>query len=110
MLVAKEFEDKSISQDAYDRLLIEEHWLSMRPTDDYNRAESLIMRGFADVTKSDDALAVISQFVSLVENGMTPPAHILVAIAKAFIKYNSSETISIDESFNLEGRASNKTS
>jgi hypothetical protein len=91
-----------ISTEAYDRLLIEENWQSMRPERNADRFNHLLRLGFAEQANTEDAIEVFMHFVSLVSEGVTPPAIVLAAVAKGFRTYLTDGNMSIDECFNLK--------
>jgi hypothetical protein len=90
-----------ISQEAYEALLLDENWMSMRPSrfnDDMSGVQLLIGENVNPI----DSIDVMRQFVSLVDKGITPNALILAAVAKGFRDYLSDGANTLDFSFNLK--------
>lgn len=89
-----------ISQDAYESLLVDENWLSLRPArfDDPLKGVQLL---FGENVNHEDSIDVIRQFVALVDRGITPNALVLATVSKCFKKYILNKTNTLDECFNL---------
>lgn len=94
-----------ISQEAYESLLLEENWLSMRQSR-FNDDESRLQLMIGENINHRDSIDVIRQFVSLVDKGITPNALILAAVAKGFRDYIKHDNGSLDSSFNLKSKQS----
>jgi hypothetical protein len=92
-----------ISPEAWERLLIQQRWLEARPEFLAVKDQQKLQLMLAEGTPSNDTIGVIRQFSLLVDNGITPPAHILVAVAKGFREYLKSESLaSLDVAFHLK--------
>lgn len=91
----------NLSPNAWERLKREQGYLEQartlfRQADD----DSLVQLAFAENTDPDDAVDVIRQFALLVKKGITPPSHILAAVALSFGKYiSASGELSLDQAF-----------
>lgn len=101
----------TVSEKAKEKLMLEESWLDMCRTHHGTSFESSLPIMFAENTQSNDTIGVIHSFVSLINSGITPPAHILLAIAEGFERYleegnNAKEPISLDKAFKLTSKQS----
>ncbi|MDT4292183.1 hypothetical protein RO575_21675 [Methylomonas sp. MO1] len=105
--------EKSI--DSNERLVTEENWLDACRTHHGIALESFLPLEIARATASHETIDVISNFVSLVNRGITPPAHILTSIAEGFGQYllvgnnaidRGKEAISLDRAFKLSSKQS----
>jgi hypothetical protein len=95
--------DDEISLEARKRLMLEYSWLDASRVHFKASHDDYIQLAFADNANPEDAIDVIRQYTLLVEKGVTPPPHILIAIAKAFGKYiRQKPRESLDVVFNLK--------
>lgn len=91
-----------ISEDAVDRLLLEQHWLDASRTHFKAKDSDYLQLVFADNANPDDSIDVIRQFTLCIKQGVTPPAKLLIAVANRFDKYlNAKPAESLDTSFDL---------
>ncbi|MBK9161255.1 MAG: hypothetical protein IPM27_06780 [Nitrosomonadales bacterium] len=101
-------EKDDLSPKAWERLKREQGYL-MQARTLFKQADddSLLQMAFAENTDPNDAVDVIRQFSLLVKKGITPPPHILAAVAQGFGKYiSASGELSLDEAFgrrNVQG-------
>ena len=95
-----------ISQNAYESLLLDEHWLSLRPSRFDNQIEKGVQLLFGENVKHEDSIDVIRQFVALIDQGITPNAIVLAAVSNSFKKYISTENKTLDDCFNLKKKQS----
>ncbi|MDD2800501.1 MAG: hypothetical protein PHE96_03505, partial [Methylococcales bacterium] len=101
----------TVSKETKKVLVCEERWLDMCRTHHGTSLQSSLPIMFAENTQSSDTIGVINSFVSLINSGITPPAHILLAIAEGFERYlvegnNAKEPISLDKAFRLSPKQS----
>jgi|GEM_PF-2106133 len=98
----------TVSEKTKEMLVIEERWLDMCRTHHGTSFESSLPIMFAENTQSSDTIGAIHSFVSLINSGITPPAHILLAIGEGFERYlvNAKEPISLDKAFRLSPKQS----
>lgn len=97
------------------RLEREERWLDTCRTLHGTSLESYLPLDLAKNTYPNETIDVISWFVSLVKRGITPPAHILTAVAEGFEQYlvvgdnaidRGKEPITLDRAFKLSPKQS----
>jgi hypothetical protein len=94
-----------LSQDAFEGLLLQEHWLSTHTQFLADSNERKLQLLLAERTNPDDLIDVIRQFVALVDKGITPPAIILAAAAKGFREYiHAAGNKTLDVAFNLKSK------
>jgi len=92
-----------ISQEAWERLLLEQSWLDASRTLMKQYNQNLSQLAFAENANPSDAIDIIRQFFLCVNKGVTPPAHILAVVANGFEKYlSAAEAITLDSALNLK--------